>query len=171
VAERWRWPFCTATFNVWDVLQPSGPPPDAIIWIWAIVIPPSRKMTPATIDGCTQPPAHGSKPFSAIRKLRVSPRVVARFVGGSLLSLKSHTAPRSTVCHAYPSCIVMRDNITPFIARSRNGPPAVVHSVEEEHAARRRSSHAPWAIATTAGFALADGLWGPGAVTSSTSRV
>ena len=95
-----------------------------------------------TIYKCNPPSAHGPKPFPAIKKLLVSTRVVARFAGGFLLSLKSHTAPRSTVRHA-PT---VKDNINSVYSLISQWPPPVLHSMEEEHAARGRSSRAPWPI-------------------------
>ena len=63
-------------------------------------------------DRSAAPPSHESRPFGAIKKLRVSPRIVARFVAGSLLSLKSHTGPRGTVRHVHPFCIALKKDKT-----------------------------------------------------------
>ncbi|KAI0298311.1 hypothetical protein BC826DRAFT_999160 [Russula brevipes] len=80
--------------------------------------PPAREMTRSPpIERRSLPPAHtheSSKPFSAIKRLRVSPRIVTRFVADSLLSLKSHAPPRGThdlAAALQKSCTAWKKNV------------------------------------------------------------
>ena len=131
-------------------------------------------------DRSAAPPSRESRPFGAIKKLRVSPRIVARFVAGSLLSLKStYRAPRhrSSCPPILYSFEKRQDNIV--IARSRHGPPAVLHPwkknmlhVEDLRTRLGQLPCSPSSLALT--FALLDSLLrGPGTscVTSRAARL
>jgi hypothetical protein len=78
-----------------------------------------RMTSSAPIDRLVPPPMQlpDQSPFSAVKKLRLIPDVVTRFVASSLLSFKSHTMPRGSIFFCSPLHIVMKRR-TQFIAQS-----------------------------------------------------